>query len=130
MHRLFVHKLTELVFVSEDNIHTNYFIQKSWAGAHKERWCLRFSNFWAAAFVFAANQDTIVDAKKCMLIGSWYNCLLRSSARAWQIQRWMLTANHWPEHSIPSGGVRERTEGPEGVCNPIGRKTLSRNHTP
>jgi hypothetical protein len=30
----------------------------------------------------------------------------------------------------PSGGVRERTEGAEGVCNPIGRRTISTKLTP
>jgi hypothetical protein len=31
----------------------------------------------------------------------------------------MLAANHWTEHGIANGGVRESTEGSEGVCNPI-----------
>jgi hypothetical protein len=56
-----------------------------------------------------------VDAKKCLLTEAWYSCLLRGSARAWQIQRWMLATNHWTEHRVPSGGVKERTEGAEGV---------------
>ena len=30
------------------------------------------------------------------------------------------------QHGVPSGGIRERTEGAEGVCNPIGR-TISTN---
>ena len=51
-------------------------------------------------------------------------------ARAWQIQRQMLTANHWTEHKVPNGGVRERTEEAEGVCNPIGRTTVSTNQIP
>jgi hypothetical protein len=46
------------------------------------------------------------------------------------MQRQMLTANHWTEHGDPSGGVRERTEGAEVVCNPIGRATISTNQTP
>jgi hypothetical protein len=29
-----------------------------------------------------------------------------------------------------NGGVRERTEGAEGVCNPIGRTTVSINQAP
>jgi hypothetical protein len=28
----------------------------------------------------------------------------------------MLAANHWTEHGVPNEGVRERTEGAEGVC--------------
>jgi hypothetical protein len=37
---------------------------------------------------------------------------------------WMLTANHWTECGDPSGGVKGRTEGDKGVCNPIGRTTI------
>jgi hypothetical protein len=36
-------------------------------------------------------------------------------ARAWQIQRWMLSANHWTEHRVPNEGARERTQEAEGV---------------
>jgi hypothetical protein len=71
-----------------------------------------------------------MDAKKCMLKGDWYSCLLRGPARALQTQRWMLTAIHWTEHGIPNRGVRERAEGVEGDCNPIGRTTISTNQTP
>jgi hypothetical protein len=41
----------------------------------------------------------------------------------------MLEANQWTEHGVPNGRVRERTEGAEGVCNPIGRTTISTNQT-
>jgi len=41
----------------------------------------------------------------------------------------MLAANHWAENRIHNGGVRERTEGAEGVCNPIGRTTIPTNQT-
>jgi hypothetical protein len=41
----------------------------------------------------------------------------------------MPTANHWTENRVPSEGVRERTEGAEGVCNPIGRTTIAINQT-
>ena len=30
----------------------------------------------------------------------------------------MLTANHWTEHGVPNGGVRERTEGAERGLQP------------
>jgi hypothetical protein len=47
---------------------------------------------------------------------------LRSSARAWQIQKQILTNNYWTVHGVPNGvsngGVRERTEGAKQVCNP------------
>jgi hypothetical protein len=42
----------------------------------------------------------------------------------------MLAANSQPEHGKPSGGVRARTEGAEGVCNLIGRTRISINQTP
>jgi hypothetical protein len=35
----------------------------------------------------------------------------------------------YPKHRILNGGVRERTEGVEGVCIPIGRTTISTNLT-
>jgi hypothetical protein len=42
----------------------------------------------------------------------------------------MLADVHWTEYRGPNGGVRERTEGVEDVCNPIGRTTVSTNQTP
>ena len=33
----------------------------------------------------------------------------------------MLAVNHWTDHGILNKDVRERTEGVEGVCKPIGR---------
>ena len=42
----------------------------------------------------------------------------------------MLIATHCTEHGVPKGGVRERTEGDEGVFNPIERKTISTNQSP
>ena len=41
----------------------------------------------------------------------------------------MLAANHWTKHGFPNGRVRERTEGTEGVCSPIGRTTISTNQS-
>jgi hypothetical protein len=57
-------------------------------------------------------------------------CLLRGSASAWQIQRWMLSANHWIEHRIPNEGARARTEGAEGAYSPIGGTTIWKNQYP
>jgi hypothetical protein len=65
-----------------------------------------------------------------MLKGAWYGRLLRGPARALQIQRRMLTANHWTECGVPNRGVRERTEGVEGDCNSTGRTTISTNQSP
>jgi hypothetical protein len=58
-----------------------------------------------------------VDANKFLLSGAWYSCLLRGSASAWQLQRWMLSAIHWPEHRVPNGGARERIQGIEESCS-------------
>jgi hypothetical protein len=37
------------------------------------------------------------------------------------------SVKNWTKHGIPN---RERTEEAEGVCNPIGRTTISTNQTP
>jgi hypothetical protein len=74
--------------------------------------------------------DTIVDAKKCMLKGAWSGCLLRGPSRVLQIQRWMLTANHWTERGVPNRGIRERTEGVEGGLQLHRRTTISTNQSP
>jgi len=39
----------------------------------------------------------------------------------------MLAANHWTQQRDSNGGFREKTEEAEGVCNPIGRTTISTN---
>jgi hypothetical protein len=67
-----------------------------------------------------------VDANKCLLTGAWYSCLLRDSASAWHIQKWMLTAIHWTEHRVPNEKVRKSTQG---VCNLIWGTTLWTNHS-
>jgi hypothetical protein len=56
---------------------------------------------------------------------AWYSCFLRVSARTWHIQMQMLAANHWIEHRVPNGGVKQSTEWVEGVCSPIGGTTIS-----
>jgi hypothetical protein len=72
------------------------------------------------------NPVTITDVNKWLLTGPWYSGLLRVSTTVWQIQRWMLSANLWTEHSFPSGGTRKRIQGAEGICRPI-RETISTN---
>ena len=42
----------------------------------------------------------------------------------------MLIDNPCIEHLFPNEGVRERTEGDEGVCHPIGRTTITFNQYP
>jgi len=41
----------------------------------------------------------------------------------------MLAANQRTEHGESNGGIRGRTEGADGICNPIGRTTLSTNQS-
>jgi len=41
-----------------------------------------------------------------------------------------LATNHWAEQGDSNGEVREKIEGSEGVCNPIGRTTILTNQTP
>jgi hypothetical protein len=41
-----------------------------------------------------------------------------------------LQINIGRKHRDPNGRVRERTEGAEGVCNPIGKTTISTNQIP
>jgi hypothetical protein len=66
----------------------------------------------------------VMDANKSLLTGDWYSCLLRGSASAWQIQKWMITDIHWTEHSVPNDGPRESTQGTWGICSPIGGTTI------
>jgi hypothetical protein len=42
----------------------------------------------------------------------------------------MLAVNHWTEHRVTKGRIRERTKGAESVCNPIERITISTKQTP
>jgi hypothetical protein len=42
----------------------------------------------------------------------------------------MYSAKHGTDYGVPNGGVGEGIEGAEGVCNPIGRTTISTNQTP
>jgi hypothetical protein len=50
------------------------------------------------------NPNTVVDTNKCLPRGAWYSCLLKGSASALQMQRWMLTAIHWTEPMRHSDG--------------------------
>jgi hypothetical protein len=42
----------------------------------------------------------------------------------------MYIAKHWTEGRDPNEKARARTVGAEGVCNPIGRTTISVKQTP
>jgi len=53
-----------------------------------------------------------------------------------QIQGGKLAVNQWTENGVSTGGVRERTEGAEGVCNcirttkPTNQSSQGLNHHP
>jgi hypothetical protein len=61
------------------------------------------------------NPDSIVDAKKCWLIGAWYSCHLRGSARAWprlSLQVWRCFERSDKENldqDRPAGGASALT---------------------
>ena len=57
-----------------------------------------------------------------------YISLLNSYHKLYHINS-LLTASHWAEHGDLNGGVRRRTEGAEGIYNPIGRTTISNRST-
>ena len=60
------------------------------------------------------NPDTIAYARKILLKGPYYSCLVGGYASAWQIQKWMLTVMYKMEHRAPNGEARESTQGAEG----------------
>ena len=72
------------------------------------------------------NQDTFVDAK-CLLTGAWYICLLKGSASAWQIQKWILTSIHGTEFPM-----KELEKGPKswGCLKPYGKQKYELTSTP
>ena len=84
---------------------------------------------WDPPHMQPPNPSTIADAKKCLLEGTRYGCLLEGSARVTLIQMRMVATNHQTEHGDTDEGARERTEGAGRVCNPMGRTTLSTNQT-
>ena len=57
------------------------------------------------------NPDTIADAKKCLLTGALYGCLLRGLARALLIELQIIAPNHQTEQ----GGGRAMEELVEGL---------------
>jgi hypothetical protein len=46
----------------------------------------RDCHIWESILHADTKPDTIVDAKKCLVTGAWYCCLLRDSARSWPIR--------------------------------------------
>jgi hypothetical protein len=41
---------------------------------------------------------------------------MRGSARAWQIQRQMLTANHWTDYGVPNEELKKGLEELKGFA--------------
>jgi hypothetical protein len=80
---------------------------------------------WGSSHIQSPNLDPIMDAKKCLLTGA-----LRDSVRALQIQRQMLSDNHWTEHRVPDRAIGQGTEGTEGVCSPLVGATVLTSQMP
>jgi len=85
---------------------------------------------WGYIPYAATNPSLYADDKNCLLTGARHGFLLSGSARSLLKQMRMVAVNHWTEQRNPIGEVREKTEGAEGVCNPIGRTTISTKQTP
>jgi len=96
----------------------------------KEERPSRDCTIWGSTPYADTKPSPIADGKKCLLTGARYGCLLRGSARVLLIQLTMVVASHWTEHGDHNGGVRERTDGVEGVFSLIGRTTISTSQTP
>jgi len=89
------------------------------------------SNMWPNYInmcIYISKLDKIDEAKKCMLTGNRYRCLLRDAARSCQIQSWVLASNHWNENRTPVGAISERIERVDGDWNPM-RTTMSTNQS-
>jgi hypothetical protein len=91
---------------------------------------IRFFFMYHLFFKNKKTVSTISNSKKCLMTGAWYRYLLRGSTRALPIEMGILVDNHQTERRDSNRGVRRRTEGAEGVCNPIGGTTILTNQTP
>jgi hypothetical protein len=98
-------------------------LQRQSSGQRLKEWPSRDFPTWDPSHKPPPNPDTMADANKSPLTGTWYSCLLRASASAWQTQKWLLTVSYWMVHWASNGGARESTQGVEGIWNPIGRKS-------
>jgi len=63
-------------------------------GAETEGMAIQSLSHMCPIYIQPPKLDKIYEAKKCMLSGTGYRCLLRDTARACQIQRQTLAANH------------------------------------
>ena len=73
------------------------------------------------------NPDTIADAKKCLLTGAWYSCLLRGSARASYRYRCRCLQ---PTIGLSTGHLGEGLKELKRFATPLGRTAVSTNWTP
>jgi hypothetical protein len=69
-------------------------------------------------------QEAIADVKKSLLTGAQYGCPERLCQSLTNTD-----ADACSQPLDPNGRIRGRTEGAEGVCNPIGRTTILTNKT-
>jgi hypothetical protein len=85
-------------------------------------------------FVSTGNEDTVYIKKENERVREKERKERREKGREGEFTLYCFenTVNHYTgwRRGAPNGGVRERTEGAERVCNPIGRTTMSTNQTP
>jgi hypothetical protein len=94
-------------------------------GAKMKGWTIqRLSHLGTHPIISHQTQTLLHYARKILLKGPWYSCLIWGYASAWQIQKWMLTVIYKMEQRAPNGEARESTQGAEGICNPIGGITI------
>ena len=70
---------------------------------------------------------SITHLKKKGVLTACYGYSLRGSFSTWVRQMQILTFKHWANLSDINARVRQRTEGAERNCNPIGKKNNSIN---
>jgi hypothetical protein len=85
---------------------------------------------WDPSHNQPGNPDTIVYARKILLKGPCYSCLLLGYAGAWQIQKWMLTVSYWMEHRAPNGEARESTQELKGSATLYVKQQYELSSTP
>ena len=94
-------------------------------GAEMKGWTIqRLSHQGIHPIISHQTQTLLHIARKLLLKGPWYSCLVCGYASAWQIQKWMLTVIYEMQHRAPNREARESTQGTEGVCNTIGGTTI------
>jgi hypothetical protein len=123
--RLILSRETVHILIFHDPQMTQFYIRHQSKGFFVVVVCLYFLLLlFSKLFYYTGKRaygnvfPSLQDERQC--VHRKYSCLLRGSASAWQIQKWMLAVIHWTEHRVPNEGARESTQGAEGVCSPIG----------